>query len=206
MFIAHLPLGYLASKSLLRWPAIQMLDKPSRRSIILAGCIGALAPDLDVIYHFATSKTGHHHVWAPHWPLTWFAIALLLFCIPSIRTHSTRKAMAVAFSLNGLLHVAIDSITAPVLWAKPFADWKIELAHVTQCAEVENACRLWTGWMEIGAVFQKAGLHFLPNGWACSEKNYIRDMICNWTFGIELFVLLAALVLLVRSSRRRNPT
>ncbi|WP_432722673.1 hypothetical protein R0381_001538 [Jeongeupia wiesaeckerbachi] len=67
MIIAHLPSGYVLSALILkhapRLPA-------SAAAIIVAGIVGALAPDFDMLwFHLVDHRQTHHHKYFTHWPL-----------------------------------------------------------------------------------------------------------------------------------------
>ena len=80
MFIAHIPSGYILATSILRY----MLRTPASSSaVIVAGVVGALAPDFDMAYFYLIDhRQTHHHKYITHWPIAWLtltAIALLWF-------------------------------------------------------------------------------------------------------------------------------
>jgi hypothetical protein len=49
MIIGHLPAGYISSTILYRWFESREVTS---KSVLLAGMIGAIAPDLDMVYFY----------------------------------------------------------------------------------------------------------------------------------------------------------
>jgi len=65
MFIAHLPAGYLLSRSLLACLPLEQRVPLARRKLLAAGLIGSVLPDIDLIYFYllADRLVGHHVYW-----------------------------------------------------------------------------------------------------------------------------------------------
>ena len=119
MFIAHLPIGYLASRLIyprLRSPEIE------RKGFLIAGMAGAIAPDLDMFYFYLIDhRQHHHHSYWTHYPIVWMCLLLLS---PSLSFLGKWKALAVImmiFSLNGLIHMLLDSVAGIIYWFAPIS-------------------------------------------------------------------------------------
>jgi hypothetical protein len=70
MLIAHLPSGYVLGRLMPRQGA----------AVMGAALIGAMLPDLDMIwFHFVDAGKWHHHVYWPHLPWVWAVAALVAF-------------------------------------------------------------------------------------------------------------------------------
>ena len=120
MFIAHLPTGYIASALL--FPRFENRGI-KRVRFLLAGIAGALIPDADLLYFYlADHRQHHHHSYFTHFPLVW--LALVLLSIAWMRAGRTRAhaALAFIFSMNGLLHMALDTVVGDIWWLAPFVD------------------------------------------------------------------------------------
>lgn len=78
MIIGHLPAGYVSSKLILpRFAGIV----GSSRSFVTAGILGAVTPDMDMIYFYLVDqRQHHHHTYWPHYPIIW----LVLLCASSL--------------------------------------------------------------------------------------------------------------------------
>src|SRR4051812_31178025 len=98
MIIAHLPAGYVVSKLSYRRFRSCMV---SWKMFCLAAILGAMVPDLDMLYfHLADQRRHHHHTYFTHYPVTWLA----LLAISTIWLWSARQkraaSLATIFSFN----------------------------------------------------------------------------------------------------------
>jgi hypothetical protein len=80
----------------------------------------------------------------------------------------------------------LDSIAAPLHWFRPFGGGTLELVRVPTCPEASNVC------------------HSLTAHWPCEAGHWVRDMLCHWTFLLELGIVLAAILLLASGWGRRR--
>jgi len=120
MIIAHLPAGYITSKIL--YPRFQSRGC-SLKSFFWSGIFGSIAPDLDLVYFYLIDRRQHHHhtYWV-HFPIVWFSMLILsVIWIASVRSVS-RAALLLIFSLNGFLHMLLDSVVGDIWWGAPFSD------------------------------------------------------------------------------------
>lgn len=113
MIIAHLPAGYLLSKSL--QPII------GTRAWLWAGLLGSIFPDFDLVYwYFFDQGTFHRQFWT-HLPLFWLGISTISFAL-CILTKSRRAFIGYGFFISGVaLHLFLDTLIAPVYWLYPFS-------------------------------------------------------------------------------------
>ena len=128
MFIAHAPSGYILSASLLR----RMRHRPASVSAtIAAGIIGALAPDLDLLYFFIVDhRQQHHHKYFSHWPIFWLGLAVGSAMWLRVSHAKSRVFLVFVFCLGGLLHIVLDSVVGDVWWLAPFVDQPFSLFSV----------------------------------------------------------------------------
>ncbi|MEI8185388.1 MAG: metal-dependent hydrolase [Chlorobiaceae bacterium] len=121
MHFAHLPAGYITSKLLFR----KFEKSPVKfNRFAFWGMLGSIAPDFDFIYYFFIDhKDHHHHEYFTHFPIFWLSLLLISLLWLSFDTnHKHISALAVIFSLNGLIHMLLDTIAGFVVWLAPFAD------------------------------------------------------------------------------------
>ena len=120
MFIAHLPSGYIMSVTLLE----RMRNAPVPAvAVLVAGMIGALAPDLDLAYFYLVDhRQTHHHKYVSHWPLLWFSLALASALCLACARKSKAALLALVLSSGGVLHMLLDSVVGDIWWFAPFID------------------------------------------------------------------------------------
>ncbi|BEV71209.1 metal-dependent hydrolase [Paludibacterium sp. THUN1379] len=127
MFIAHLPAGYLLTVRLYAHLCPQL----NWRLFLCVGLFGAIAPDLDLLYGYLIDQGRvHHHRYPSHWPVSWG----LLLLLASRWLHWRRSVAAMLlliFSLNGLLHLLLDSVVGDIWWLAPWLDRPFALATVS---------------------------------------------------------------------------
>lgn len=120
MLIGHLPAGYITSKLLC---ARLNARGASIRPFILAGMLGAVAPDFDMLYfYFADHRRHLHHTYWPHYPVVWISLLLVSAIWYYAAPVKGRAALAVIFALNGFIHMLLDSIVGKILWFAPYSD------------------------------------------------------------------------------------
>lgn len=84
---------------------------------------GAIAPDADLLYFYLVDhRQHHHHSYLTHFPVLWLALLLAAF-VWMLSTSARRwAALTVAFALNGLLHMVLDTVVGDIWWFAPFTD------------------------------------------------------------------------------------
>jgi hypothetical protein len=120
MIIGHLPAGYVASKLLFPYFETRgAIAKP----FLWAGVLGAFAPDFDMAYfHLIDHRQHHHHSYWTHFPIVWLSLLLVaLIWFYSARIKSS-AALAVIFTINGFIHLFLDTIVGDIWWLAPFVD------------------------------------------------------------------------------------
>lgn len=120
MFIAHVPAGYILSTTV----AERLRQMPaSGFAVICAGCIGAIAPDIDMAwFYLVDERQTHHHKYVTHWPVVWLTLMLAsAFWYRSVRT-SKAGFLTLVFSVGTLLHLFLDSFVGDIWWFAPFVD------------------------------------------------------------------------------------
>jgi hypothetical protein len=119
MIYAHLPAGYITSRLLF---GKFEKHKVSYDWFRFWGMIGAIAPDFDLFYFFFIDENRfHHHEYITHFPLFW--LALLLLSVEWMQIDRCRRQMpvlAVIFTLNGFIHMILDTLVGSLHWLAPF--------------------------------------------------------------------------------------
>ena len=129
MLIAHLPSGFVLSSYLLA-PLRRVPVRPIW--LLLAGCLGGIFPDFDMLYfYFVDNGMVHHHRYATHWPLLWLGLLSGALVGLALCRRMPAPWMLLMFSLGGLLHVLLDSLAGDIWWFAPFVDQRYSLVTVT---------------------------------------------------------------------------
>lgn len=144
MFIAHLPAGYILTKTIQK-----KASKPSL-NVFRAGLLGSVLPDLDLIYFYLidNQQTPHHEYWM-HWPLFWVAVGgTTLFFLKLWRPKYLM--IALVFFINIMLHMSLDSIAADMYWLAPFSNTAINMVVVPNKYDfwIWNFILHWTFFLE----------------------------------------------------------
>jgi hypothetical protein len=129
MIIGHIPAGYIFSK--LAYGRFSN-SIGSYRTFLWWGILGAITPDLDLLwFYFADHGHIHHHEYFTHYPITWLALIILssAFCSwkPKRRTSG---CYMLAFSISGLFHLILDTIGGDIWWLAPLVDHPYSLATI----------------------------------------------------------------------------
>lgn len=120
MFVGHLPAGYLVSRAL---ASRLLVASQQRRSFVLAGMLGAVAPDIDMFnFYFVDGRQHHHHLYLPHLPVVWLALLVASALWARVARNRAAALLAFVFSLNGMLHMLLDTIAGDIWWLGPWVD------------------------------------------------------------------------------------
>lgn len=118
MFIGHIPAGYLTYRLLA--PALARRGALHER-LMFWGVLGAILPDLDLLYFYGVDhRQHHHHSYFTHFPLVW--IGLLCLSAIWLRRNVEYGALALLFSLGGFIHLVLDTLVGDIWWFAPFVD------------------------------------------------------------------------------------
>ena len=118
MLTAHLPSGYLLGR---------LLPK-GIPYLMPAALIGAVLPDIDMIwFHLIDDRAFHHHRYWVHIPAFWAAVAIVTLPI-AWRLGYLRTAFV--FFAAILMHLILDTIGGGIMWGAPFSDHLHDLVTV----------------------------------------------------------------------------
>jgi hypothetical protein len=147
MILAHLPSGYLLGRLWLR--------RYPRQARVMGAClVGAIAPDLDLIwFYLIDDRAFHHHRYWVHIPGFWGLVAL--FALPLVWLFARgwfRPALAFLSAI--LLHLILDTLTGGILWAWPFSGHLYTLVTVPAAHAnwVLSFLLHWTMLAELGII------------------------------------------------------
>lgn len=122
MLLGHLPAGYVATETALRWGILSPSRAVSRRAILAAGLLGSVLPDVDILYFYLIDDRQHlHHGYWTHIPSFWAVVFLGLYGLAAGRRSTWMKTTLIAAGANVLLHLGLDTITGKVRWLAPFS-------------------------------------------------------------------------------------
>lgn len=130
MFIAHLPSGYILAKLLEKKFKQNLLSKKVFFIIVM---IGAVFPDIDLIYFYLfDNRSVHHHKYFLHWFSFWIPIFLMSYFYFKRSIYSHKFAlMVMLFSGAALLHIGLDTFVGDVWLFAPFIDQPYVFFEVT---------------------------------------------------------------------------
>ena len=141
MLTAHLPSGYVLAHGASRGGAL----------MFPAALIGAVFPDLDMIwFYLIDDRAFHHHRYWMHIPLFWAAVAAVT--LPALALWARRwLATGLVFFAAIFLHLVLDNIGGGIMWLAPFDDHLYALVTVppTQDHWVASFILHWTFLLEI---------------------------------------------------------
>jgi hypothetical protein len=101
-------------------PAAWCMARPFRaraRGIMAAALLGAVLPDLDLLFfYFVDGRSLHHHRYWVHVPAFWAAVAAI--ALPIARRGGW-LGPALAFLGSVLLHMILDTTVGGIMWGAP---------------------------------------------------------------------------------------
>lgn len=117
MITAHLPAGYVLSRAA-GW----------RGPALVAALVGAVWPDLDLIwFYLIDDRAVHHHRYWVHAP--GFALAVSALLVLAGRTVDATP-VALGFSAGWLLHILLDAPVGGIMWLWPMSEQLYYLVEV----------------------------------------------------------------------------
>ncbi len=119
MFIAHLPAGFLLTRSVL---SRTCADKRQYKWLLAVGLVGSIFPDLDMLYFYLIDNRQHlHHSYWTHLPVFWAIVAMTtLGAAKALRLQGLWMASLVFFP-NFFMHLFLDTIVGHIYWLYPLS-------------------------------------------------------------------------------------
>lgn len=129
MMIAHLPAGYLLSTALSKkW---HITNDRLHQHFLMAGMIGSIFPDIDMLYFYLIdNRQHHHHSFFTHFPIIWMALLLIAALYKKKAPHQQEWLLVMIFSINGLIHMVLDSVVGDIRWLAPINNMPFSLFYV----------------------------------------------------------------------------
>ena len=156
MLVAHIPAGYLIAK------LTQKTGRFVSKCAFVATLIGAVIPDIDMIWFWTVDhRQHHHHGYFTHWPSFWLIVFLVGLAISFLISKQTWIFAIIMFFVGALSHMVLDSLAAPIMWLAPLSYQWFELSHVPASAHGATYALLthWTFGLEL-AIFLTAVVVF----------------------------------------------
>lgn len=127
MFLAHLPAGYLLTRAL----RARLAAPAHMHTVMAAGMIGAIAPDLDLLWFYLVDLRAHpHHSYWSHFPIIWLTLLLVACLWKRLSPQRQAPAAALMFASCGLLHMILDSVAGGIRWLAPWSTGSWSLTQV----------------------------------------------------------------------------
>jgi hypothetical protein len=90
-------------------------------AVIVAGIIGSIAPDFDMVYFYLIDhRQTHHHKYVTHWPLVWLCLVAASLLWFRVSRCSKASCLALVFTAGGVLHLILDSFVGDIWLLAPF--------------------------------------------------------------------------------------
>ncbi len=122
MFVGHLPAGYLCTRALWSFHRRDGRAAPPWKPYLLAGLIGSVIPDIDVLYFYLIDHRQHlHHSYWTHLPCYWVGIGLFLLLFSLISKLRWLLPSLEATAANIFLHLCLDTTVGKVRWLYPIS-------------------------------------------------------------------------------------
>lgn len=153
VIIGHLPSGYVLAKLISRKIDRGVVDL---RLFVVIGVIGAVIPDLDMLYfHIIDNRQHHHHTYWSHYPMLWISLLAAGTIWYRFSAKKSKAIMMMIFSVCGCLHMLLDSIVGDIWWLAPFIDkpFAIFSVQATYSPWWLNFIVHWSFALELGLWF-----------------------------------------------------
>lgn len=151
MIFAHLPSGYLLARG----------GGYRHGAVMTAALIGAVLPDLDMLWFHFVDHSQHHHRFWPHIPAIWAVITLIT--LPVSRSLRPSWFAPLAMGLAGVwLHLILDTWAGDIMWLWPYSDQLFHLVSVpaTQSSWVLSFILHWSFLAEVVIILAAISFYF----------------------------------------------
>ncbi len=145
MFIAHLPAGYILTKTLQK--------KFDTSKYLFLGLLGSVIIDFDILYFYLIdNRQNLHHGYWIHIPYYWMIMAVVTILLFWMLKKKDYVIASIIFFSNIFLHLVLDTIVGKIAWFYPLTDKGYYLVDVPAVYDfwVWNFVFHWTFLLEIG--------------------------------------------------------
>ena len=152
MFIAHLPAGYLLSRGLLSRFSEGRLNPHQQRTLMFAGLIASVLPDVDWLYYYLFSHQNRaHHTYWTHVPLFWLTFGLLAYLLNRLANHPLWNRIVFFIVSNALLHLLLDTVAGKIRWLYPWSSQWFQIIAIphSRSGGVMNYLTQWMMLLEL---------------------------------------------------------
>ena len=166
MIIGHIPAGYIFGKYLIRK---NPKSNETAKLVIVAGVLGAVAPDMDMLYFYLIdNRQTHHHLYWSHYPIVWFTLFLATFILHKTRYFGVRTYLGLLFCGGAIAHLILDTVVGDVWWFAPFYNEPFSMFEVPAVYKPWwlNFLLHWSFVLEISLYYWAYVL------WKSQQKNY----------------------------------
>jgi inner membrane protein len=88
----------------------------------LWGITGAIIPDVDYLYqNIFDYQNFDHHYYFSHFPVFWTILLVYSIFMLVLHKKSQTAVLAFMFSLNGFIHMILDSLEGWIFWLAPLS-------------------------------------------------------------------------------------
>jgi hypothetical protein len=137
MIFAHLPAGYVTARLLQKRMHVSDV---AWKTFLVAGLLGSVAPDFDLLYYFIIDQQRHHHhTYFTHFPVFWISLLAVSCLWYRFASNKRWATLAVIFSLNGFIHLILDSVAGNIRWLAP---WDFQRYALTKVPHMTGSRRL----------------------------------------------------------------
>jgi inner membrane protein len=171
VYFGHLPAGYLAVTTIIKFSKNKIAPVGHLRLLFLVGLTASIAPDLDMFYFYLIDNRQHlHHSYWTHIPFFWLCFCCLWKIFSLLFPRIKFGIYGFIFSINIAIHLLLDSITAEVRWLYPFSQEYAGIFHLPALYKwtVLNFIFHWTFAFEIvliAAMLYVLRLSFQQSAW-----------------------------------------
>ena len=128
MFIAHAPSGYLLAKAIIKQCKNSAV---SAKAVLWVGVIGAIFPDIDMLYFYLIDhRQHHHHKYFTHWPVSWLVLLVLALLLSRWAPAKSAAKLLIVFAMAGMLHMLLDTLVGDIWWLAPWLNQPFHLFTV----------------------------------------------------------------------------